>query len=204
MKKRTLLCVALCLTAFFCRADAQRETHKILSRTIDRGIAILKDTRATDDEKLKAYDRLLTDNCHVELMAMLALGRAGWTALSAGQQKEFIAAFLAVMTRSYYNKLGRVDVSHVSVDYGENIDAGANKRTLKTVMKNSGSGFNVDYKFALRNDAWGIYDIEVEGISLIASYRSQFTDFLKSRPAAELLDELKNNNTRFDTASVVK
>jgi phospholipid transport system substrate-binding protein len=204
MKKRVSVLAALCLTAIFCRGDAQSETRTILSRTIDQGIAILKNKGTPDDEKLKAYDRLLTENCHTELMAMLALGRSGWSALSEAQRKEFVAAFLSVMTRSYYNKLNQVDLSHVAVEYGENVAAGDSKRTLRTVMKNSGEGFKVDYKFALRNGAWGIYDLEVEGISLIASYRSQFTDFLKSRSAAELLNELKSNNSRFDAESVVK
>ncbi len=204
MTKRTFFFVSLCLAASICRADAQNETHNILSRTIDQGIAILNNRSTRDDEKLKAYDRLLTDNCHTELMAMLALGKSGWSAFNEAQRKEFVSAFLTVMTRSYYNKLRQVDVSHVAVEYRENVESGDNKRTLRTVMKNSGEVFSVDYKFALRNGTWGIYDLEVEGISMIASYRSQFTDFLKNKSATDLLDELKNNNSRFDAECVVK
>ncbi len=204
MTKRTFFFVSLFLAASICRADAQNETHNILSRTIDQGIAILKNRSTRDDEKLKAYDRLLTDNCHTELMAMLALGKSGWSAFNEAQRKEFVSAFLTVMTRSYYNKLRQVDVSHVAVEYRENVESGDNKRTLRTVMKNSGEVFSVDYKFALRNGTWGIYDLEVEGISMIASYRSQFTDFLKNKSVTDLLDELKNNNSRFDAERVVK
>lgn len=204
MKKATVLFLSLGLAALCCRADDKDKTGQILKCTIDRGIEILKNKETGDEEKLKAYDELLTKNCHTELMAMLALGKEGWTAFTAEQRKEFVSAFLNVMTRSYYNKLNQVDVSNVSVEYRENIKVSDSKRTIKTVIKNSGEGFNVDYKFALRGSDWGIYDLEVEGISLISSYRSQFTDFLKTRSAADLLNELKNGSDKFNTESVVK
>lgn len=203
MKKTKAIFFAICAAALICHADEKSETQKILSRTIDTGISILKNKESSDESKLKAFDKLLKDNCHTELMGMLALGKKGWVSFKPEQRKEFISAFLGVMTRSYYSKLKQVDVSHVSVDYKDNIKTGRNKRNIKTVMKNSGEGFDVDYKFALRKGSWAIYDMEVEGISLIASYRSQFTDFLKTKSAADLLSELKNNSARFD-AEVVK
>ena len=204
MKKYAVVFLSFCLAAVCCRADEQSETQEILSRTIDKGIAILKDKETSDKQKLESYDKLLTENCHTELMAMLSLGKDGWVSFNPEQRKEFISAFLGVMTRSYFNKLSQVDVSHVSVDYKENVKTGATKRTLKTVMKNSGEGFNVYYNFALREGTCGIYDLEVEGISLIASYRSQFTDFLKTKSASDLLAELKNNSEKFDSKTVVQ
>lgn len=204
MNTHTAIFFAICVAALICRADEKDDTHKILSRTIDQGISILKNKDASDQQKLESYDKLLTDNCHTELMAMLALGKKGWVSFKPDQRKEFVASFLNVMTRSYYSKLNQVDVSHVSVDYKDNVKTGKTKRALKTVMKNAGDGFKVDYKFALRKGVWGIYDMEVEGISLIASYRSQFTDFLKTKSAAELLVELKNNSEEFNTEKVVQ
>ena len=203
MKKHIFVIAGLLLAAVICRADEKSETQEILSRTIDTGISILKNKESSDDCKLKEFDKLLTENCHTDLMAMLALGKKGWVSFEPEQRTQFISSFLNVMTRSYYSKLNQVDVSHVSVDYKENVQTGKTKRTIKTVMKNSGEGFNVDYKFALRKGSWAIYDLEVEGISLIASYRSQFTDFLKTKSAADLLTELKNNSAKFE-AEVVK
>ncbi len=202
MRKLIALGVALCLTAQLCRGGADEDTRLTLERTIDKGVAILKNKAISDQDKLKAFDTLLSQNCHTELMAMLSLGRAGWTALDKKERDEFVKAFLGVITRSYYNKLSQVDVSHVAVDYLDNIKLSDTRRMIRTVMKNSGEGFKVDYKFALRDKSWAIYDIEVEGISLIASYRSQFDDFIKSSSASALLNELKNNNRRFEAEAV--
>lgn len=204
MKKYTAILFALCVTAFICRADEKSDTHAILSRTLDAGIGILKNTESSNEQKLDSYDKLLTESCHTDLMAMLALGKTGWVAFKPEQRNEFVSTFLSVMTRSYYNKLNQIDVSRVAVDYKDNLKTGATKRTLKTVMRSSGEGVVVDYKFTLRNGTWAIYDLEVEGISLIASYRSQFTDFLKTKSAVELLAELKQNSKKFDTDTLVK
>jgi phospholipid transport system substrate-binding protein len=202
MRKLIALGVALCLTAQFCRGGADEDTRLALERTIDKGVAILKDKAICDQDKLKAFDTLLLQNCHTELMAMLSLGRAGWMTLDKKQRDEFVKAFLGVITRSYYNKLSQVDVSHFAVDYLDNIKLSDTRRTIRTVMKNTGDGFKVDYKFALRGKNWAIYDIEVEGISLIASYRSQFADFIKNSSASALLSELQNNNRRFEAEAV--
>ncbi|MFO7937171.1 MAG: ABC transporter substrate-binding protein [Kiritimatiellia bacterium] len=203
MKTLSFITAAVLLGTVFCRAGEQRETRKILSLTIDQGIAILKNKESSDEQKLDSFDKLLTEKCHTELMAMLALGKKGWISFSPEQRKEFVSAFLKIMTRSYYNKLKQVDVSRVSVDYKENVKTGKSKRILKTVMSNSSEGFKVNYKFALRKGEWRIYDLEVEGISLIASYRSQFTDFLKTKSPADLLSELRDDSAKFE-AEVVK
>jgi len=206
MKKTALSVLALTLipTAAFCQQDAKSVTRAIVERTVTKGVAILKDRETTDAQKLSAFDSLLDENCHTDLMSMLALGKTGWASLNTQQRTQFTKAFVDLMKRTYYGKLNQTDVSHVEVIYKDNIEVSQSKRNLQTVMKNSGSGFNVDYKFALRNERWAIYDMEVEGISLIASYRSQFDDFLKRKSAAELIRSLESKDPSFQVETVIK
>ena len=206
MKKKAgvILGLALFLTAGLCRADAKIETEKILKETINQGIEILKNKETNDDQKLKAFDILLQGSCHTGLMSMLVLGKKGWGAFNSGQRNEFTASFVKLLTRTYYSKLKQADVTDVEIEYKENIEVSKSKRLIKTVMGESGEGFEVDYKFGLRKGRWAFYDMEVEGISLIASYRSQFTDFLKTKSPAELLKEMKSNQQKFTAKAVVK
>lgn len=198
------LAVALWSLTGFCQADAAKETRTMLENTINQGLEILKCSESSDEQKLKAFDGLLLKNCHTDLMSMLSLGKSGWEAFTPEQRTEFTTAFVNLMTRTYYTKLKQADVSAVVVDYKDNIEVSSSKRSIKTVMGQAGDGFNVDYKFALRKDRWAIYDMEVEGISLIASYRSQFTDFLKSKSAAALLAEMQSNEQEFSAKTIVK
>ncbi len=206
MKKTAILILVLALitTAAFSQQDAKSVTRAIVERTVTKGVAILKDSQTTDAQKLSAFDSLLDENCHTDLMSMLALGKSGWDSLNTQQRTDFTKAFVDLMKRTYYGKLNQSDLSRVEVIYKDNIEITPTKRNLQTVMKNSTSGFNVDYKFALRNQRWAIYDMEVEGISLIASYRSQFDDFLKRRSAAELIRSLESKDPSFQVETVIK
>jgi phospholipid transport system substrate-binding protein len=199
------LSLVMFITTDICLADdALGVTECILKSTINQGIDILKNKESSDEQKLQSFDTLLAEKCHTDLMSMLALGKKGWVSFMPDQRVEFTKAFITLMTRTYYNKLSQADVTNVKVTYKDNIEVSKSKRTLKTVMSNSDEGFDVDYKFALRQDHWAIYDMEIEGISLIASYRSQFTDFLKTRSAADLLTEMQSNEQKFTAKTVVK
>jgi len=203
-KTAIFLSAALLSVTGFCQDDAAKETRKILEETINQGVDILKCKESSDEQKLKAFDGLLLKSCHTDLMSMLSLGKSGWEIFSPEQRTEFTTSFVNLMTRTYYTKLKQADVTDVKIDYKDNIELSKSKRSIKTVMGQAGDGFNVDYKFALRNDRWAIYDMEVEGISLIASYRSQFTDFLKTKSAAALLTEMQSNEQEFTAKTIVK
>ncbi|MFA7172757.1 MAG: ABC transporter substrate-binding protein [Kiritimatiellia bacterium] len=189
--------LALFATAALGQESAKSATQDIMERTLNQGIAILKDSQTTDAQKLGLFDGLLEANCHTDLISMLALGKAGWAALDAQQRVEFTKAFFELMKRTYYGKLSQLDTANVTIIYNENSEISATKRSIKTTMRNTGSGFSVDYKFTLRNERWAIYDMEVEGISLLASYRSQFDDFLKIKSPAELIKSLESKEQSF-------
>lgn len=199
-----ILALVLFATAALGQESAKLATQAIMERTLNQGIAILKDSQTTDAQKLGLFDGLLEENCHTDLISMLALGKTGWAAMNEQQRVEFTKAFFELMKRTYYGKLSQLDVSHVTVLYKGNIELSPTKRNLQTSMKNSGSGFSVDYKFALRNDRWAIYDMEVEGISLLASYRSQFDDFLKTKSPAELIKSLESKDQSFPIEDFTK
>lgn len=206
MKKTVtrFLTLTLFATMALAQEDAKQITQAIMERTLNQGIAILKESQTTDAQKLSAFDGLLEESCHTDLISMLALGKTGWAALDAQQRVEFTKAFFELVKRTYYAKLSQLDVSNVTIVYKENAELSATKRNITTTMKNTGSGFSVDYKFALRNERWAIYDMEVEGISLIASYRSQFDDFLKTKSSVELIKSLESKDQNFTVEAFVK
>jgi phospholipid transport system substrate-binding protein len=171
--------------------DAETITQDMLKHTIDRSTSILSDEETTVEQKQDAFDVLLLEVCQSDLMTKLALGRAGWVELSEEQRKEFISVFIQVLTRSYYNKMEMADISSVNISYTGNEKLSANKRKLTTVIADDVSSYRVEYMFANYGGRWGIYDMSIDGISLLTSYRSQFADNLKNHSAIELLEELR-------------
>ncbi|MDT8390664.1 MAG: ABC transporter substrate-binding protein [Lentisphaeria bacterium] len=183
-----------------CLADGEKETREILEKTIDKGVAILKDTSLDNDTRINAFDTLLNESCHLDLMAMLSLGKTHWMAFTPEQREEFIKSYTRLIVRSYYEKIKQVDTTDIAVTYTKNEAVSKTKRELEATMRAGETILNVVYKFTMRNTGWGVYDVEIEGVSLIVSYRSQFNDFLATRPPEELLSELAKDDNGFKPA----
>lgn len=177
--------------------DDAAAVRKALQRTIDAGVEILRDKTLDDAGRLARFDTVLAEACHLELMAKLALGKGGWAVFDDAQRESFVASFRDLIKRSYYGKVAQQDMESFAVEYTANEEIAKGKRSLAAMMKTRTSRIEVVYKFYVRDNIWRIYDVEVEGISLIASYRSQFDDFLANRTAAELLAEMKKSESCF-------
>jgi len=191
--KKTIFILMCCLffSAVARAQDAGVATQDILQSTIDRSVSILSDTNTSLDQKKGSFDVLLQEVCQPDLMAKLVLGRDGWSALNEEQQKDFIALFIQVLTRSYYNKMDMADVSKVKISYVGNEELSPRKRELKTIVADEQNEYKVNYMFALIDGKWGVYDMVIDGISLLTSYRSQFSDYLQQHSAQELLQMLR-------------
>lgn len=178
-----------------CGASAQEDdaavTHRILVDTIDQGTALLKNEALDFEQKMDAFEVLLRDCCHMELMAYTVLGGGRWKQMTDEQRSEFISAFIQMVTRSYYSKLDMADVSSVEFTYGENEAAGPSRRILKTVVADADNSYSVDYKFAKIKGEWWVRDLVIEGVSLIASYRSEYSDYLQTHTIDDLISMLK-------------
>lgn len=196
---RRLTCVILLwpLLSVVCLANPADATQKLLEKTVNNGIEILRNQSWDNARKLAEFDRVMEEACHLELMGKLALGRKGWFALSEKERKEFVKAFADLIKRSYYGKLAQLDPSAFSAEYLANESFKGNRRRLKALMKTDTQEVEVVYLFCERDERWAVYDLEVEGISLVASYCSQFGDYLARHTAQELLAEIKSIESQF-------
>ena len=192
--KKILLSILSVLFAggAFAQEDASVLTQQILEKTINRGTEVLKDESMDFSEKMAEFERLLKTCCHTDLMAKLVLGKSGWSKLSEEEHPEFIDAFIQMVTRSYYSKLDMADVSSVEIIYETNNAISPVKRLLTTTVADDDQSYSVEYKFALIKGEWGVYDLVIEGISLLASYRSEYADYLVSHTGAELIQMLRD------------
>lgn len=125
------------------------------------------------------------------LMARLSLGSATWRSLSREQQNEFTAKFTTRLKASYKSKLDKYDNQKITVDTIDKIKP--NRIHLLTQIKGEKEKFDVIYKFyKAAHDQWYVYDVEVLGVSIIQTYRSQFSDELKKESFNKLLAKLSD------------
>jgi len=114
-----------------------------------------------------------------------------WQPLSEAQRSEFVGLFADLLERSYISKIetyGGEKIQYTS----ERIDGDLATVSTKIITKN-GTEVPVDYRMVRRTgDHWLVYDVSIEGVSLVSNYRTQFNKIIQTSSYNELVSKLKN------------
>jgi len=120
--------------------------------------------------------------------AKRALGRH-WQALAEKDRQEFTSLFTDLIERAYISKIERYSGERIAYA-GEAVDGGLATVRTRFVTK-QGTEVPVDYRMQQRGDRWLVYDVSVEGVSLINNYRTQFDKIIQTSSYAELVRKMK-------------
>ena len=120
--------------------------------------------------------------------ARRALGRH-WQGLAEKDRQEFTSLFTDLIERAYISKIERYSGERIAYA-GEAMDGGLATVRTRFVTK-QGTEVPVDYRMQQRGDRWLVYDVSVEGVSLINNYRTQFDKIIQTSSYAELVRKMK-------------
>ena len=169
-------------------AGQKEDVSALLKSKIDAVLEILPQKDMAQDEKNRKIMELVEPVFDFTLMAKLTLGKAGWQEMDEAQQKEFIDLFVARLKASYIDKSSLYSDEKVAykpaVEVGDKIHA-----PIDVIGKEN--TVEIIYKFYSSSGSWKIYDVEINGVSLIQSYKSQFAEILKNGTIASLLEDLR-------------
>lgn len=170
-----------------------------VTQVTDQVLSQLKAKKATlkkDPEVVyKIIRTVLMPRVDTDMMSKSVLGRAGWAKATPEQQKQFISLFSTLMTYTYSTALAKH--SDQSIKYFP-IHGSYEGRTMivvnSQVEQPEGPPINLSYNLILHGEQWQVYDISVEGISLLQSFRDQFAAILNDQGMGALLDTLSKHN----------
>ncbi len=191
---RYFICLGIVLMVFAglvvspVAADDTKAVSQLLKGKIDSALAVLDNKDMTEAEKKEKIMSIVEPVIDFELMAKLTLGKGNWIRLSGEQQQEFIDLFVERLKASYLDKTTLY--SDQEVAYHPAVKQGSKIHVPMDVITKDKTA-EVLYKFYSAGDQWRIYDVEINGVSLIKSYRSQFDEILRSGTVQDLFDELK-------------
>jgi phospholipid transport system substrate-binding protein len=135
-------------------------------------------------------------------IARRSLGRY-WQPLSEAQRAEFLGLFGDLLERSYISKIELYGGEKI-VYSGERMDGDLAIVSTKIITKN-GTEVPIDYRLFRRGDSWKVYDVNIEGISLVSNYRTQFNKIIQSSGYNTLVDRMKAKQTEsFENTSQKK
>ncbi|MBI5624024.1 MAG: ABC transporter substrate-binding protein [Elusimicrobia bacterium] len=170
-------------------ADA-KEVRAVVEKTVSSVLDVLQDKGLAKDARKKKVLDLVDPAFDLPLMGKLTLGRGHWGKLDAGQQKEFTSLFVATIKDSYYEKIDLF--TDETVDFEEPVQAEQKgKYQMMTRINSKGQRYGLLYKLYKAKAGWKIYDVEIEGISLIRSYGAQYDQFLQKGTVPGLLAKMK-------------
>lgn len=166
----------------------------VVQQTTDAVVAVLAEKNLAAVEKRHKIDEIVYAHFDFETLSKLVLAR-NWKDLTPEQQKAFVEEFKR----------------HLSLTYGKNVETYNNERavvigdraeahddwTVKTkVIRPNAEDILVDYRLRKEVAGWRVIDVIIEGVSLVANFRSQFQEIISRDGAAKLIDLLREKNAK--------
>ena len=171
-------------------ADDKIAAKEVLKSTLDRVFEVLQKEDLDQQAKNKAVVEIVTPMFDFALMAKLSLGKKYWPGLTQEKRDRFTELFVKRLRQSYLNKL--TTYTDEEIIYEPPV-AVKKKVHIPTSLIAKGKKISMLYKFYNANNSWKIYDIEIQGVSIIRSYRSQFNEILQRGTIEDLFEKLEKS-----------
>lgn len=166
------------------------EMSATIQSNINKSRALLEhfgeDKNAAANEMFKLFDPIFD----YALMARLSLSK-NYDKLNAAQKKEFDEAFEIQLKTTFTNHLSLYKNQEIKVT---DMKKKKERVFLNATMLVNGEQRNIIFKFYDKKGDWLVYDVDVLGVSIIQTYRSQFADLLEKENFSVLLEKLKAKN----------
>ena len=171
---------------------AGEPTEKIRQIT-DKIVSIVSDPALKDPSKVKERRNLIRsavdERFDWEEMARRSLARH-WDQRTGEEKKEFVRLFADLLERTYMGKVE--DYSGEKVRYeGETTEGDYAVVKIKIVTKKN-KDILVDYRLKKRGNDWFVYDVSIEGVSLVNNYRTQFSSIILQSSYENLVKKLRD------------
>jgi phospholipid transport system substrate-binding protein len=161
---------------------------EIARQVIERALEVLNDPSIKGEARRQKVKSIVDPYFDYQEMAKRSLGPT-WGKLSAGQRREFVHLFAQLLEASYSDKIEKY-AQRVKIDYtGEILDG--DYAEVRTVVVRTNDRIPLNYRLMQENGGWKVYDVVIEGVSLVSNYRSQFSRIIHESSYAELVRRLK-------------
>lgn len=163
-----------------------------IKETTDKILSIVKDPSlknpAKEKEKRRLIRKAVDERFDWEEMARRSLGRF-WAQRTPEEKKEFVQLFSDLVERTYMSKVE--DYSGEKVRYDGETTDGDYTAVKVTIVTQKSKDIPVQYRVHKEGDKWLVYDVSIEGVSLVNNYRTQFSSIMQQSSYENLVKRLK-------------
>ena len=193
--KRFLAAILLAALPF--AAAAQEAPDALVKRVTDEVLTIIK----TDKELQAGNPRKVAELAEVKVlphfdfarMTRLAVGR-NWQQANDAQKEALTKEFRTLLVRTYSNSLSAYRNQTIEVKPSK-IAAADKEATVRTaVIQQGGPPIPIDYSMEKTDGGWKVYDVVIDGVSLVTTYRGSFNDQIQKGGVDGLVKTLQERN----------
>jgi phospholipid transport system substrate-binding protein len=195
---RAVLALGLAAATLTGTAWAGTPTEE-LKRQTDRVVEVLRSPSLTAEARRAAVRELATDSFDLAETARRALG-THWQARTPAEREEFVRVFRDLLEQTYVARIDEYGGERVEY-VGERVD-GDTAIVKAQIVTKSGTTVPIESRVNQRGGRWLIYDVLIENISLVGSYRSQFDRIIRTSSYDELVRRLKERVVQLNDKAV--
>ncbi len=180
-------------------AMAVTDPQALVKKTTEQVLAEIaaKKKELTDNpgQIYPLVDGILLPRFDFNQISRLVLGKH-WKQASKEQKKSFIKEFRELLVRTYATAL--LQYSGQEINYPPmQVKPDAKKVKVKTKVQDKGAGaVPIDYSLYLRKDSWRVYDVTIDGVSLVSTYRTNFNSQIRRHKLSGLISSIKLRNSK--------
>ena len=176
-----------------CNSDQMSDPNELVRTKWYAVISVLDKKDAEGTDKKATIDKIISPIFDFELMSKLVLGRRHFPKLNPAQYAKFTKLFADRLKSSYFEKMSLYTDEKALVKPGFFKGSGF---YVPIDLVSGSKRIEMVYKLRKAEACWKIYDVEIQGVSILLTYRSQFDDILRGGSVEELLSRLEESLTR--------
>jgi phospholipid transport system substrate-binding protein len=168
------------------------EPLKIIETRVDRILKILDNKGLEEDVKVKQLEMAADETFDYVYLSRMTLGR-NWLKLDDSQRSEFVDLYRQLLEKNYMGRL--LQYTDEKVVFDRQTMLSDTKAEVDSNVVSSDKKIPITYRLIQRNGDWKVYDLVIEGVSLVSNYRTQFNDILSRQTPTEMLAILRKKVT---------
>lgn len=148
---------------------------------------------ANKESRQKKVEAIADEMFDYVALSRLTLGR-NWRKFNGDQKKEFVQLYRSILEKAYLDRI--LAYTDEKVTFGKETMLSDKKAEVQTHIITKSVEIPIYYRVYLKDGEWKVYDIIIEGISLVKNYRTQFREILANNPPEEVLEILRKKTKK--------
>jgi phospholipid transport system substrate-binding protein len=200
---QSVIVTAFILSLFSATMAAKAPTEAIKS-TVDSILNTMRDkSLSAPEKKQERRDKIssfLRDGFNFIEMSKRSLAKH-WKKISVEEKKEFVSVFSDLLEASYIGKIEQYTDEKITYDkekikgkgkYAIKIKGKGKYAIINTTIVTKSVDIPIDYRLIMKKDKWWVYDVVIEGVSFVSTYRSQYNKIIIKESFPKLLESMRN------------